>query len=189
MRIAGGEFCGRILSVPKSDAIRPTQDRVRQSVFSMLMNENGGCSFLDLFAGCGAVGLEAISRGAARATFVEANARHAKVLRDNVATLLKDNGNRITEVAVADAYKWVERYVGGGFDVAFADPPYALGEERGYSSFLGTLSSRGVVRPGGLFVAEMTAVQKAEETPGWELVRDRKYGKTRICIWRRIDEN
>ena len=67
----------------------------------------------------------------------------------------------------------------------FADELSALGEEKGYASVLKTLAERGVVREGGVFVAEMTAVQKAEETPGWELVRDRRYGKTRICLWRR----
>ena len=61
-----------------------------------------------------------------------------------------------------------------------------LFRSRGYASVLATLADRGVVRPGGLFVAEMTAVQKAEETPGWELVRDRTYGKTRLCLWRRL---
>ena len=65
---------------------------------------------------------------------------------------------------------------------------YALGEEKGYASVLATLAERGVVRAGGVFVAEMTAVQRAEETPGWELLRDRVYGKTRICIWRKEDE-
>ena len=69
MRIAGGEFGGRTLVVPKSDAIRPTQDRVREALFSILQCEIPGAAFLDLFAGTGSVGLEAISRGAASATF------------------------------------------------------------------------------------------------------------------------
>ena len=77
-------------------------------------------------------------------------------------------------------------YSGPGFSIAFADPPYALGEEKGYAHVLGTLATRGVVRPDGLFVAEMTSVQSPEEVDGWELVRDRRYGKTRICIWRRV---
>ena len=71
MRITGGEFGGRTLLVPKTDAIRPTQDRVRESLFSILQPEIGGSVFLDLFAGSGSVGLEALSRGAAHTTFVE----------------------------------------------------------------------------------------------------------------------
>ena len=86
----------------------------------------------------------------------------------------------------ADVYRWIASYSGPGFSIGFADPPYALGEEKGHASVLATLAARGVIRPEGLFIAEMTAVQKAEETPGWDLLRDRVYGKTRISIWRRI---
>ena len=180
MRITGGSFRGRVLKVPKSDAIRPTQDRVREALFGILAPEVAGADFLDLFAGCGAVGLEALSRGARSATFVERDRRHLAVLDENLKAL----GAKATAVA-ADCYRYVETYSGPGFSIAFADPPYALGEERGYAGTLAALAGRGVVRPGGLFVAEMTAVQRAEDTPGWDLLRDRTYGKTRLCIWRR----
>ena len=185
MRITGGEFCGRNLLVPKSDEIRPTQDRVRQALFNIIQCEVTGCDFLDLFSGSGAVGLEALSRGAASATFVEQSRQHIEVLNKNVVTLLKDKSSLATVVA-ADVYRWISTYVGPGFSVGFADPPYRLGEVRGYAQVLATLAERNVIRVDGLFIAEMTAVQKAEETPGWDLLRDRTYGKTRICIWRRI---
>ena len=184
MRITGGEFGGRNLKVPKSDAIRPTQDRVRQALFNIIQCEVTGCDFLDLFSGSGAVGLEALSRGAASATFVEQSRQHIEVLNKNVVTLLKDKSSLATIVA-ADGYRWISTYVGPGFSVGFADPPYRLGEERGYAQVLATLAERNVIRVDGLFIAEMTAVQKAEETPGWDLLRDRTYGKTRLCIWRR----
>ena len=186
MRITGGELGGRLVKVPKSDAIRPTQDRVRAAVFNMLQAEVCGSDFLDLFAGSGAVGLEALSRGAKSVTFVEANRRHLAVLKENLAVLCPASAVA-TSVVPADCYRWLAAYSGPGFTLGFADPPYALGEERGYASVLATLAARGVIRPGGLFVAEMTAVQKAEETPGWNLLRDRVYGKTRICIWRRTE--
>jgi len=182
MRITGGEFGGRNLLVPKTDDIRPTQDRVREALFNILAPEMSGAEFLDLFAGSGAVGLEALSRGARSATFVEANRRHVEVLKRNLEACKVGTA---AETVVADCYRWISSYVGAGFTIGFADPPYALGEERGYAQVLATLAERGVIRPGGLFVAEMTSVQKAEETPGWELLRDRTYGKTRICIWRR----
>ena len=186
MRITGGEFGGRNLKVPKSDAIRPTQDRVREAVFNIIQFEVAGSDFLDLFAGSGAVGLEALSRGAKSVTFVEANRRHLAVLNENLTALCSPSPSIFTSAVVAaDAYRWLSSYSGPGFSIGFADPPYALGEEKGYASVLATLAGRGVIRAGGLFIAEMTAVQKAEETPGWELVRDRVYGKTRICIWRR----
>ena len=202
MRITGGEFGGRNLKVPKSDAIRPTQDRVREALFNIIQCEIAGADFLDLFAGSGAVGLEALSRGAKSVTFVEANKRHLVVLKENLGSLgssrVSAEKDRIgadfmrplstlndTTVIAADAYRWLASYSGPGFSIGFADPPYALGEEKGYASVLATLAGRNVIRPSGLFIAEMTAVQKAEETPGWELIRDRTYGKTRLCIWRR----
>ena len=196
MRITGGEFGGRNLKVPKSDAIRPTQDRVREALFNIIQCEIAGSEFLDLFAGSGAVGIEALSRGAKRVTFVEANRKHLAVLKENLGSLggfgslggLGGAGgvDARCETVGADAYRWIASYAGPGFTIGFADPPYALGEERGYAQVLATLVARGVIRAGGLFIAEMTAVQRAEETPGWELVRDRTYGKTRLCIWRRI---
>lgn len=186
MRITGGEFGGRNLKVPKTDLVRPTQDRVREALFNILQFEVPGADFLDLFAGSGAVGLEALSRGAKSVTFVEQNRTHLKVLRENLSLICPSQASTSTAVVVsADCYRYLATYSGAGFSIVFADPPYALGEEKGYASVLATLAARGVVRPGGLFIAEMTAVQKAEETPGWELFRDRTYGKTRLCIWRR----
>jgi phosphoglycolate phosphatase len=157
---------------------------VREALFSILAPEMKGAEFLDLFAGSGAVGLEALSRGAASATFVESSRRHMSVLLENLRMAAGRESRTATHLA--DAYRWVASYSGPGFTIGFADPPYALGEERGYADFLRTLAERGVIRPDGLFVAEMTAVQKAEETPGWDLLRDRKYGKTRLCVWRRL---
>ena len=182
MRITGGEYCGRALAVPSTGEVRPT--RVREALFSMLQSEIAGAEFLDLFAGTGSAGIEALSRGAAGATFVEMSARHIRSLEANIAKIC---AGRRTAVVRFDVYRWIERYSGGGFSIVFADPPYALGESKGYASVLKTLAERGVVREGGLFIAEMTAVQKAEETPGWELLRDRRYGRTRLCIWRRAE--
>ena len=182
MRITGGEFCGRVLKAPADGALRPTQDRVRESLFAILAPEMAGADFLDLFAGSGAVGIEALSRGAASAAFVESDPRHLSAARANLASLAPKARAQFVR---ADVYSWIACYSGPGFSIAFADPPYALGEEKGYALFLAMLAERGVVRPGGLFAAEMTAVQRAEETPGWELLRDRRYGRTRICIWRR----
>ena len=184
MRVITGTARGRKLSEPNGMDIRPTTDQVKEALFNIVQFEVAGCEFLDLFAGSGAVGLEALSRGAKSVTFVERERRHLAVLKENVG------GFRVPSTAVdvvaADAYRWIERYAGPGFTIGFADPPYALGEEKGYASVLATLAARGVIREGGLFIAEMTAVQKPEETPGWELVRDRTYGKTRICMWRRL---
>jgi len=186
MRVVGGEFGRLELKTPKTGELRPTQDRVREALFGMLAPEMPGADFLDLFAGTGSVGIEALSRGANSATFVERDRRHLSVLNENIASTAGRHGRAGAARAVsADAYSWISAYSGPGFSIAFADPPYALGEDRGYAQVLATLASRGVVRVGGLFVAEMTAAQRSEDVSGWELLRDRTYGKTRICVWRR----
>ncbi len=184
MRVTGGEWRGRILAVPKTPDVRPTQDRVREALFSILMNEVPGARFLDLFAGSGAVGIDALSRGAASATFVEFDRRHVECLRKNVASL---NGALAkSEIVQADAYSWIDAAgAGRNFDVAFADPPYVLGVQRGYANVLEALAKGDVVKPGGLFIAECTAAQKAEEHAGWDLCRDREYGKTRLVVYKR----
>ncbi len=181
VRITGGDFRGRVLRIPKSGDIRPTQDRVREALFNILAPEIAGAAFIDLFAGSGAVGIEALSRGAASATFVERSRQHLESIRANLALL-----GVAGDVIAADVYRWMASYTGPGFTMGFADPPYALGEEKGYASVLATLAERNVIRPDGLFVAEMTSVQGAVEAPGWDVLRDRVYGKTRIAVWRRL---
>lgn len=182
MRIAGGEWRGRNLKAPPGDAVRPTQDRVREALFSMLLHETAGARFLDLFAGAGCVGLEALSRGAAECTFVELAPRHLAILKANADALAA--GARCTLVR-ADAFAWLETFSGAPFDVAFADPPYELGAEKGYAGMLKLLVERNVVCAGGLFVAEMKSRHAPEESPDWELCRDRTYGQTRLAIYRR----
>ena len=174
--------------MPKTDEVRPTQDRVREALFSMLQHEVPGSSFLDLFAGSGAVGVEALSRGARQATFVELNPRHLAVLAKNLEAMLPDAGERAScaESVRADVYGWLATAGRGRrFDVVYCDPPYALGAEKGYAEVLAALASGDVVRPGGVFVAEMKIAQRADEVPGWTLCRDRRYGQTRVAVYLR----
>ena len=182
MKLAGGEWRGRALRVPAGDAVRPTQDRVREALFSMLQGALEGATFLDLFAGSGAVGLEALSRGAARATFVECAPRHLACLKANCATC---GAEARCTIVRADAFAWLAAQQAPRFDIAFADPPYALGAEQGYAQMLDTLAARDVVRPGGLFIAEMRVRQTPDAAPQWSLLRDRVYGQTRLAVYQR----
>lgn len=183
MRIAGGEWRGRNLKSPKGDAVRPTQDRVREALFSMLQNEIPGAKFLDVFAGSGAVGLEALSRGAAHATFVEQAGPSLACIKSNVELLKAEDR---TDVIRADAYAWLKTAASGrAFDIAFADPPYALGHEQGYAEILEILASNNVVKSGGLFIAEMKRIQDPDVSEHWDLCRDRVYGQTRVAVYRR----
>jgi len=183
VRISGGVWRGRNLAVPKGNDVRPTQDRVREALFSMLQGVLPGATFLDLFAGSGSVGIEALSRGAARCTFVECAPRHAACLASNLALLKADAQ---AEVVKADAYAWIATAGRGrAFDIVFADPPYALGVEKGYAETMVVLASADVVKPEGIFITEMKGCQDPESVPGWTLLRDRTYGQTRLAVYQR----
>ena len=125
MRIIAGEFGGRRLQSPPDSRVRPTADRVREAWFSILGDAVSGARVLDLFAGSGALGLEALSRGAQHATFVELSPASLKTLHANVAAL--GLAGRVT-VHRGDALRFVAGLPERAFEVAFADPPYTTGQ-------------------------------------------------------------
>ena len=121
MRIVAGQFRGRRLAVPKDRRVRPTADRVREAWMSILQDVIPGARVLDLYAGSGALGLEALSRGAATADFVEINPPSLAALRENIAIL---GVEARSEVHREDALRFAARLPPAAFDVALADPPY-----------------------------------------------------------------
>ena len=179
MRITGGEFCGRPIKVPAGDKVRPTQDRVRGALFSMLATVVPGARVLDLFAGSGAVGLEAISRGAVEAVWVEADRRHAAIIKENVQTLGASG-----RVVGDDVLRWLKHVEGEPFDLVFADPPYEWAQAHGFTEIAEQLLNRKVLRAGGILVTEQPTELAAVVFPGWELLRDRVYGQTRLVVYR-----
>ncbi|HEX9937631.1 MAG TPA: 16S rRNA (guanine(966)-N(2))-methyltransferase RsmD [Longimicrobium sp.] len=124
MRIVAGEWGGRRIQAPPGRGTRPTTDRVREAWMSTVAAELPGARVLDLFAGSGALGLEALSRGATRATFVEHDAKALAILRANLAAL---GAADRADVFRTDAVKFAAALTPGAFDVAFADPPYGKG--------------------------------------------------------------
>ena len=122
IRIIAGEYGGRRLKTPATGTVRPTADRVREAWFSILQRPVRGARVLDLFAGSGALGLEAISRGAVSADFVEIHRLALAALKANIAALKVDEHATVHRM---DALKFAERLTPGSYDVAFADPPYA----------------------------------------------------------------
>lgn len=177
-RIIGGAARGRRLRVPPGGT-RPTSDRAREALFSALEAARGGlggAAFLDLYAGSGAVGLEALSRGAAHATLIERDARAAAVLRANAAAV----GLPGAEV-VADA---VERRLGQGpprsYDVVFVDPPYSEPVERVHA-VLAALRDHGWLAPEAVIVVERSAREAFEWPEGYVADRDRRYGEA--ALW------
>jgi 16S rRNA (guanine966-N2)-methyltransferase len=127
MRIVAGEWGGRRIQAPPGRGTRPTTDRVREAWMSTVAPHLPGARVLDLFAGSGALGLEALSRGAASATFVEQDAKALAALRANADAL---GAGEAAAVVKGDAIKYARGLAAGAFDVAFADPPYAKGFAR-----------------------------------------------------------
>jgi 16S rRNA (guanine966-N2)-methyltransferase len=123
MRIVGGEFGGRRLVVPKDTRVRPTSDRVREAWMSILGDQLAGARTLDLFAGSGSLGLEALSRGAESATFVELNPPSLRALEHNIAALSVED---VATVHRGDAMRFAGKLLPGAFDVILADPPYTI---------------------------------------------------------------
>lgn len=182
MRLTGGEHGGRILKAPAAGT-RPTQDKVRAAIFSALAAAVPGARVLDLFAGTGATGLEAWSRGAAWVEWVENGRQALRVLGDNLKTLgVPPAAGR---VRAADVFQLLAaRCAEEGFDLAIADPPYAEAKTHGWQIRLaGLLADNGWVKPGGVFVFETEGREAPPELTGWRLARDKTYGATRVLIW------
>lgn len=165
MRISGGKARGVALRVDRKATHRPAMDRLRQSVFSSIGEAVEGASVCDLFAGTGSYGLEALSRGAARATFVELNRKALPMIRDNLAIVAKSMRAPPldAEVIAADATRWSPE--GARFDLIFVDPPYEQIPE--FAPALFALFSR-ILAPGGLVVFE-TPGQLEPGAAGWLL--------------------
>lgn len=188
MRITGGEIGGRLLKAPRA-GLRPTQDRVRASLFSILGARVPGCRFLDLFAGTGAVGIEAWSRGAADVCWVESSAGVVRCLEDNVRTLCGGAG-RIVRAEVLRVLK--PGFAPTPYDLIYADPPYAKDPrdpeaQAGWQRLLAQVESGSVLVPGGWLAMEQRDGEPVVEREGWILARDRRYGGSRLRILERVE--
>lgn len=182
-RIISGVARGRRLATPTGDATRPTSDRVREALFSTLESSLGawaGVWFLDLFAGSGAVGLEALSRGAAHATLVEQHRRTAAVARQNARAL----GFSAVEVVAARAETFVQRAPAHRFDVAFLDPPYTL-DNGSVEALLAALVDHRWLTPEAVVVVERSSRTPPPHWPaGLGEERAKRYGETTVWYGR-----
>ncbi len=175
-RIVAGLAGGRRLKVPPKGT-RPTSERVREALFNALevAGELDGATVLDLYAGSGALGLEALSRGAAGALFVEADRRAAEVLRENVAALGLGGSVRAGQVEVV-----LGERAAAPFQVVLADPPYAVGAAA-LTAMLAALASGGWVADGGLVILERARRDgEPDWPPGFRPVRTKRYGDTAL---------
>lgn len=184
MRIIAGRFRGRTLAAPKSGAVRPTADRVREAVFSILGERVMGSRVLDLFAGTGALGLEALSRGAACAVFVDFHRPSVAVLRTNLERCgIRPPEGEILALSVTAA---VSRLASQNrlFDLIFMDPPYGKGW---VGKTLALLEP--VAAPGALVIAEHHEHDAVPEPcPPWHIADRRRYGTVAVTFFRRPSE-
>ncbi|MDQ3904113.1 MAG: 16S rRNA (guanine(966)-N(2))-methyltransferase RsmD [Actinomycetota bacterium] len=182
VRIVAGVAGGRRLAVPPSGT-RPTSDRVREALFSTLQARRDleGARVLDLYAGSGALGLEALSRGAAHVRFVECDRRAAAVVRRNVEALgLGGPGGSAVQVTAADVAVLLRSSTDQPYDVVLADPPYAL-SDGALSTVLNALSDGGWLAPAALIVVERSARASPPAWPeGVSELTNRRYGDTAV---------
>lgn len=181
MRIIGGSAGGALLKAPKGFDVRPTPDLVRQAVFNSLGARVEGAAVLELFAGTGALSLECLSRGAARAVCVEKSNRHAAFIRENLA--LARLPDRSLDVRVQDAFAAVAQLAGAGvlFDIVLADPPYGEKNANRRSTSLAqqTLDDVNlpkIVAPSGLLILGHTKRDTLAIPPVWEERKLLKHG-------------
>jgi len=178
VRIVGGEARGRPLRAVPGQGTRPTADRVRQSLFDALGQRMDGLSVLDLYAGTGALALEAVSRGAARAVLIESDARACGVIFHNLAALKYEHVCRVIRGELPDALQQLQ---GERFDLVFSDPPYAL---RAAQRILDALPANHLLAPSARVVLETDRREPLPVPPaGVSLVDERRYGDTRALIF------
>ena len=181
MRVVAGSAGGIPLYAPRTD-IRPTMDRVKAAIFSSLGERVIGAHVLDLFAGTGGLGIEALSRGAASATFVEQNAQAVQAIRRNL-----EKTHLQGAIQQADVFSFLNRSAPeAAYDLIFADPPYAKAAgDRDFGAEL--LLAAGLERtlaPEGIFVLEKMPGSPFPEAMKWECIRQKKYGATETVFLR-----
>jgi 16S rRNA (guanine966-N2)-methyltransferase len=181
MRVITGTYRGRTINTVKGLSVRPATDRVRQTIYDILATrlQFDGARVLDLFAGSGSLGLEAISRGAAWVTFVDQDREAAACIRQNLQTLGCASSAEVVEM---DAMSFV-RLDRGPFELVFADPPYAFGESPDIPSLV---FSGGLVRPGGFLVMEHGQRVQFRGTPEYHVGPEKRFGRTLVTFFQPI---
>ncbi len=181
MRITGGELRGRKLALLKGDLIRPTSDKVREAIFNLLDQDVRGLTVLDLFAGTGILGIEALSRGARRVLFVDHSHQAVQLIRRNLTLCGYQGAGRVFRADLTKGLPTECHLMKGDIDLVFADPPY----RRGFlPPLLEDLLSRNILASPSRVVAE---ISRKDEVPtnlaDLELIKTRIYGDTKVCIF------
>jgi 16S rRNA (guanine966-N2)-methyltransferase len=185
MRIIGGRVGGRTLKTPRGAHTRPTSDKVREAIFNILVARGEPpARVLDLYAGSGALGLEALSRGAGAALFVDADRDACDLVRANAAAL-----GLAAEVKCTPVVRWLVKEAAGAFGWVFLDPPYGSHETGELDKALDLLATKALVAPDGLAIAEHEWRHSPAERYGpLALLDRRRYGQTAVSFYRHDEE-
>ena len=185
LRVIAGTAGGIPLACPKGEGVRPTMDQVRGAIYSSLAARVPGARVLDLFAGSGGLGIEALSRGAVAATFVERDRRAMDCIRRNLEKTRLAAG---TELICLDAFAFLRRAAGRRFDLILADPPYTTREqtEDHAARLLADENLAGCLAADGWFVLEKSPRHVISAMPrGWKIVRQKAYGTAEVLFLQR----
>ena len=179
MRVITGTARGRQLKTPKGLSTRPTADRVKEGIFSIIQFEVEGRRVLDLFAGSGQLGIEALSRGASHAVFVDQGAEPISAIKEN---LLKTGLSDRASIVRADYQSYLSG-VREQFDIVFLDPPYA---EKFLEIAIKSISEIDILRQGGIIICEKPAEKVLDDVfPGLIRQKEYRYGKTSVVLYRK----
>jgi len=181
LRVIGGQWRSRKLKFPAVPGLRPTPDRVRETLFNWLAPVLNGARCLDLFAGSGALGIEALSRGAAHVVFIDADAQATKTLRENLRLLQTDTA----EVLTADALCWLQQIPSDSFDIVFLDPPFG---QSCLSPVCQALENGAFLRARAMIYLESERHSPLVFPPAWALLKDKTAGQVHYCLAQRAVE-
>jgi 16S rRNA (guanine966-N2)-methyltransferase len=180
MRVTGGTGKGRRLKAPVGSRVRPTSDKVKQALFNILGERVNDAAFLDLFAGAGGIGIEALSRGAGRAVFVDASRASIELVRQNIE---QTGFGEQSQAILSKVESFLRKPSGGPYDIVFLDPPYA--DEM--QPLLELIAGAGILGPDPVVVAEHFKKQPSPESAGMlTLFREAKYGDTVLAFYKRV---
>jgi 16S rRNA (guanine966-N2)-methyltransferase len=181
LRVISGTARGKKLFSPDGKDTRPTADRVKESIFNIIAPCIRDAVVLDLFAGSGSLGIEALSRGAKKAVFCENSKKAMEIVKKNLAA------SNLAEKSVLEKRDYLDylNTCDEVFDIIFLDPPYTLGY---YEKALDVIKKRRLLSPEGIVVAERGKAYDIS-FPGFEIIKDRRYGNSFVTIFKRMDEN
>lgn len=182
MIITGGKLKGKKLKTPRGEDARYSSAMLKEALFSMIFDDILDATFIDLFAGSGAVGLEALSRGASKAILVEKDNERINIIKDNIKTLKLQN---VTQLIPASIEKVLEQQILPQANIIFMDPPYPIATPDYIKPFFTKVLQTNILAENGLLILEYPAYDKVDKysIEGLELFKDKRYGKSGLCFW------